>query len=58
MKRGTGCAAPVVVYRVEGGGHTWPGGRQYLPQSLIGRVSRDILGTRHIFNFFASQRLP
>lgn len=55
---GVGCKAPVVVYRIEGGGHTWPGGTQYLPQSIVGRVSRDILGTRHIFDFFAPHALP
>lgn len=43
----------LVRYRIEGGGHTWPGGSQYLPQGMIGRVSRDIDGTRAIFDFFA-----
>lgn len=55
---GIGCEAPVVVYRIEGGGHTWPGGSQYLPRAVVGRVSRDIVGARHIFDFFAAQRLP
>ena len=27
---------PVVLYRIEGGGHTWPGGAQYLPGGVIG----------------------
>lgn len=53
VQKGEGCAAPVVVYRIEGGGHTWPGGKQYLPKAIIGRVSRDIDGTREIFDFFA-----
>jgi polyhydroxybutyrate depolymerase len=50
-----GCrgASAVVRYRVEGGGHTWPGGRQYLPEAVVGRVSRDIDATREIFEFFA-----
>ena len=43
-------------YRIEGGGHTWPGGKQYLPLSMIGKVSRDIDGTRVIFDFFARHR--
>ena len=29
------CEQPVSLYRVEGGGHTWPGASQYLPVSLI-----------------------
>ncbi len=32
----------VILYAVEGGGHTWPGGQQYLPERVIGRTSRDI----------------
>jgi polyhydroxybutyrate depolymerase len=43
----------VLLYRVEGGGHTWPGGRQYLPRFVGGRVTRDLDGTRAIFDFFA-----
>jgi polyhydroxybutyrate depolymerase len=30
---------PVEVYRIEGGGHGWPGGSQYLPNRLIGPVA-------------------
>ena len=30
----------VVLYRLEGGGHTWPGGPQYLPSRLVGPVAR------------------
>ncbi|MEZ4221056.1 MAG: PHB depolymerase family esterase [Polyangiaceae bacterium] len=51
----TGCNADasVVLYEVEGGGHAWPGGRQYLPERMIGRVSRDIDASKVIFDFFA-----
>ena len=42
----------VVLYRIEGGGHTWPDGRQYLPVSWIGRTSRDINGCDEIWEFF------
>lgn len=43
----------VRLYRVDGGGHTWPGGPQYLPRAVIGRVTGDIdSGT--IWEFFAS----
>lgn len=47
----------VVQYRVEGGGHTWPGGLQYLPEWLaVGRTSRDMDATEVIWEFF--QRHP
>lgn len=42
----------VVEYIIEGGGHTWPGGPQYLPASIIGRVSKDIDATPLIWEFF------
>jgi len=40
---------------VEGGGHTWPGGSQYLPQRLIGRATKDFDGTELIWDFFKGQ---
>ncbi len=42
----------VILYAVEGGGHTWPGGLQYLPQSIIGRTSRDFNASEVIWQFF------
>lgn len=55
-----GCAAGsrVLLYRIVGGGHTWPGGTQYLPKSTIGTVCRDIDGTKEIFDFFAAHARP
>ena len=44
----------VVLYRIEGGGHTWPDGRQYLPKRRIGRTTRDINGCDAIWAFFRS----
>jgi polyhydroxybutyrate depolymerase len=41
----------VALYAVEGGGHTWPGGLQYLPERLIGRTSRDIDANDVIWTF-------
>lgn len=51
----TRCArgTEVVLYTIEGGGHTWPGGAQYLPARIVGRVSRDISATEVIWQFFA-----
>ncbi len=42
----------VTLVRLDGGGHTWPGGAQYLPQLLIGRVCRDFDATVLIWDFF------
>ncbi len=49
-----GTGSKVVLYRIEGGGHTWPGGRQYLPVRLIGRTSRDINACDEIWSFLRS----
>lgn len=38
----TKCMPRVVLLEIAGGGHTWPGGRQYLPEAVIGRTSRDV----------------
>jgi polyhydroxybutyrate depolymerase len=35
----SGAGPPVELYRIEGGGHGWPGGAQYLPARLIGPVA-------------------
>ena len=48
------CAAEVVLYRIDGGGHTWPGpGRQTAISGIVGRTSRDIDATAEIWEFFA-----
>jgi len=51
--------AEVVLYMIEDGGHTWPGGWQYLPEWIIGKTSRDIDAGEIIWDFFrrASQDL-
>jgi polyhydroxybutyrate depolymerase len=53
-----GCAgAPVKLLRVEGGGHTWPGGPQYIPASLLGLTNRDIDASAVIWSFFKGARV-
>ena len=42
---------------VEGGGHTWPDGNQYMPVGRIGPVSHDI-SFDQIWEFFARHQLP
>ena len=44
--------AEVSLVVIEGGGHTWPGGYQYLPERFIGKTSRDIDANRIIWDFF------
>lgn len=44
--------AAVRLAAVEGGGHTWPGGYQYLPERFIGRTSQDVDANSLIWNFF------
>jgi polyhydroxybutyrate depolymerase len=42
----------VVLVKVENGGHTWPGGKQYLPKFIIGKVCRDFDASEVIWSFF------
>ncbi|HUT51572.1 MAG TPA: PHB depolymerase family esterase [Alphaproteobacteria bacterium] len=42
----------VVLYTIDRGGHTWPGGQQYQPEVTIGKVSRDIVAQDAIWAFF------
>lgn len=49
--------AEVVLYAVAGGGHTWPGGFQYLPPQLIGNTTRDIDASELMWDFFARHPL-
>jgi polyhydroxybutyrate depolymerase len=48
----------VDVYTIEGGGHTWPGGPQYLPKVIVGKASQNLNATRTIWEFFQGQQLP
>lgn len=50
----SGCAAgtEVALYTVDGGGHTWPNGRQFLPAARVGPVSRQLDASSTILDFF------
>lgn len=39
------------------GGHTWPGGEQYLPVSTIGLTSRDFSANDVIWDFFSDKSI-
>ena len=42
----------VYLYSIQGGGHTWPGGKQYFPEWFIGKTCRDIDANIEIWAFF------
>jgi polyhydroxybutyrate depolymerase len=50
----TACAASteVVFYQIDNGGHTWPGGKQYLPKPVIGPTTRAFDASELIAQFF------
>ncbi len=46
----------VVLYTIYNGGHTWPGGQQYLPVEYIGKTSKAFDASIVIWQFFISHR--
>ena len=42
----------VTGYIITGGGHTWPGGSQYLPEFLVGIASKNLDACKVIWEFF------
>jgi polyhydroxybutyrate depolymerase len=50
------CAAgtAVVFYQVDGGGHTWPDGPQYLPKAMIGPTTHAFNASEAIGEFFVA----
>lgn len=53
----TGSPNEVVLYKIQGGGHTWPLGQQYLPKAIVGPVCRDFDGNAVIWDFFKTHAL-
>ena len=55
----TNCAedAAVVLYTIQGGGHTWPGAKPIL-EWIVGPTSRSIDASSLIWAFFREHRLP
>lgn len=54
----THCAddAAVVLYTIEGGGHSWPGGER-LPKWLVGPTTHSIDATEEMWRFFGAHPL-
>ena len=48
----------VILYRITGGGHTWPGGLDDLPKWIVGKHCRDINATEVIWTFFKAHPKP
>ncbi len=45
------CAVPVVMYRIEGGGHTWPGAAIHVDR--LGPTTSEISATAQMWKFFS-----
>jgi polyhydroxybutyrate depolymerase len=50
--------ATAILYSIEKGGHTWPGGEQYIPVRFIGKTNSDLDASEIIWNFFAAHPMP
>jgi polyhydroxybutyrate depolymerase len=45
--------AEVVLYAITGGGHTWPGGREFAPRFVVGKRSKDFNASEAIWAFLS-----
>jgi len=56
----TGCrdGVEVVLYSIEGAGHTWAGGKQYMSEKTIGKTSRQFHASEAIWKFFQRHPMP
>ena len=46
-----------IGFTIVDGGHTWPGGTQYLPKFMIGPLSKNLNACDEIWKFFKEYRL-
>jgi polyhydroxybutyrate depolymerase len=47
----------VALYRIERGGHTWPGGTQDLPPAVVGPTNNSLNASEAIWDFFAKHSM-
>ena len=47
----------VIGFTIVDGGHTWPGGSQYLPKFIIGSLTKNLDACEEIWKFFKQNRL-
>ena len=52
-----GGGADVILYAIEGGGHTWPGAYQYASLAAIGRTSGEFNASELMWEFFEKHSL-
>jgi polyhydroxybutyrate depolymerase len=44
----------LILFKITGGGHSWPGGKQYLGKKIIGNTCKDINACDEMWKFFKS----
>lgn len=49
--------AEVISITIQNGGHTWPGGWQYLPEAMVGKTSRAINASDEMWSLFMRHHL-
>jgi len=47
----------VIGYNIINGGHTWPGGWQYLPKFIVGKTTKNLNACEVIWQFFKQYQL-
>jgi polyhydroxybutyrate depolymerase len=47
----------VIGFTIVDGGHTWPGGSQYMPKFMVGSVTHNLNTCEQIWKFFKGNRL-
>jgi len=47
----------VIGYTIVNGGHTWPGGWQYLPQFIVGKTTKNLNACQEMWQFFKQYKL-
>lgn len=49
--------AQVALYSVKDGGHTWPGGEQYLSEKEVGKTSQALNANETIWSFLVAKKI-
>ena len=59
LQRNAGCGSgrEVRLYTINNGGHTWPGGYQYLPEATIGKTTKDLNATTELYKVLSGYKL-
>jgi polyhydroxybutyrate depolymerase len=49
--------AQVVLYAVKNGGHTWPGGEQYMNEKIVGKTSNALNANETLWSFLVTKKI-